>query len=391
MFSKGKNFKKIAVRVVLLLLVAFILTPQTAQAVMPGCEVPSLTDEYKPIKINFPLPNITEGPVSKTIGDRTVTEYYVKNLSCFVIGIYVYFASVVGILATVMIMYGGVKYLISMGSPQRMADAKDTIFSAVVGLVLVLGAYMLLNLINPNLVELKEINPKQILPIYDLRPCSEYADNVTPEITGNKLCGDFGIVIDSINFEETDEYSRCYYTDGCDAGTICLHGKETDPWADVYTCQEPKKACERIDDENAPTQSQTVCSPYSVDGLGACIWMDRAWYDFIDWDDECKWFPQVTCFNNTWDQVNCSQCANEYNGTDIMFQPGWFSGTYYYNVCVDTNAYENDPTNQPPGDVINRRGICCKKINNDNNSTEYSVGDVYYSQKYWNPVSNANK
>lgn len=109
----------------------------------PACEV---RDTETAIKINFALPGITK---------EYAGAYLVKNLPCFIVGLYVYFAGVAGILATVMIMYGGVKYVVSYGNPQKIADAKDNIFSAIVGLVLALGAYTILSFINPNLVNLE--------------------------------------------------------------------------------------------------------------------------------------------------------------------------------------------------------------------------------------------
>jgi len=65
----------------------------------------------------------------------------------------------IGALAVfISLLIGGFLYLTSMGNPARMAEAKDRIFSAVIGLVLLLAIYLILNTINPELTILS-LNP----------------------------------------------------------------------------------------------------------------------------------------------------------------------------------------------------------------------------------------
>lgn len=55
--------------------------------------------------------------------------------------------SVVGILAVGMLIYGGAKYVISAGRPDKMTQAKNIIAYAVVGLVVVLLAFAIVNFV----------------------------------------------------------------------------------------------------------------------------------------------------------------------------------------------------------------------------------------------------
>ena len=59
----------------------------------------------------------------------------------------------VGILASIMIMYGGFKWLTSRGG-QAVSEAKDIIFSALIGLTLAFLSYTILYLVNPNLLKI---------------------------------------------------------------------------------------------------------------------------------------------------------------------------------------------------------------------------------------------
>lgn len=67
--------------------------------------------------------------------------------------IYNFGVSIAGILAVVMIMYGGFRWLTAMGSSGTITKAKETIVAAIVGLVLLLCSYLLLYTINPNFVK----------------------------------------------------------------------------------------------------------------------------------------------------------------------------------------------------------------------------------------------
>lgn len=53
------------------------------------------------------------------------------------------------------LVLGGFKYLSSMGRPEMMKDAKDQITSAFAGLILLLSAWLILNIINPDLTTFK--------------------------------------------------------------------------------------------------------------------------------------------------------------------------------------------------------------------------------------------
>ncbi|MFH1246293.1 MAG: hypothetical protein V1489_00770 [Candidatus Liptonbacteria bacterium] len=59
-----------------------------------------------------------------------------------------------GLLAFGAIVYGAIMYGLSGGNTSLAHDAKDQITQAIVGLILLFGAYMLLNIINPGMVSL---------------------------------------------------------------------------------------------------------------------------------------------------------------------------------------------------------------------------------------------
>jgi hypothetical protein len=54
---------------------------------------------------------------------------------------------VVGAVAVIMVIFGGLKYAVSMGHPKRVESARNTILYAVVGLVVALCSYAVVNFV----------------------------------------------------------------------------------------------------------------------------------------------------------------------------------------------------------------------------------------------------
>lgn len=92
---------------------------------------------FKPETVTTPLPQ------------------YVKYIFNFLIGIS-------GFIALVILIMAGNQYLTSAGAPEKMGDAKNKIFSALLGLIILFCSYLILTAINPQLIILR-VTP--VLPI----------------------------------------------------------------------------------------------------------------------------------------------------------------------------------------------------------------------------------
>jgi hypothetical protein len=60
-----------------------------------------------------------------------------------------------GILAFGVIVYGGFQYMISAGNPSGQSDARDRVLQAIIGLLLLVGAGLILRTIDPKLASLE--------------------------------------------------------------------------------------------------------------------------------------------------------------------------------------------------------------------------------------------
>ena len=75
----------------------------------------------------------------------------------YILAIFKFSLLAVGIVCFGALIYGGFRYLTSVGSPSAINDAKDQIFSALLGLIILFSAWLILNTINPELVILNPI------------------------------------------------------------------------------------------------------------------------------------------------------------------------------------------------------------------------------------------
>jgi hypothetical protein len=72
----------------------------------------------------------------------------------FVANFYQFALMIGGVLAFGIIVYGGVRYMASVGNPSGQSDAREWIEAALLGLLLLVGAYFILNVVNPKLTTL---------------------------------------------------------------------------------------------------------------------------------------------------------------------------------------------------------------------------------------------
>ncbi len=134
-----RNKRKIGLYLLLVFPVVFFFL----FAVAPGESGSALAQKKSPVKyidLQVPVPGLG--------GKTTGFPQYLMYMYKFLVGS-------IGLIAVVMIMVGGFKWILAAGNSSRIEDAKTTIFSAVAGLLIALGSYTILNLINPNLTNLK--------------------------------------------------------------------------------------------------------------------------------------------------------------------------------------------------------------------------------------------
>ncbi|MFA5000387.1 MAG: pilin [Patescibacteria group bacterium] len=185
-FKKSKIFKLALVLCFAFQIGGMLLAVKPAEAQETETqreEKPSIFKKTDPTPINFypqvGIPDsdfkaetyIKSGSYSDATGETTST-----LLARYVKAIYNYGIAVVGILAAVVLMAGGILWLTSAGNDSKIAQAKELITGSIVGTGILLGAWLILNTINPDLVELKAIEVKMFEET-SLESCCNYSLN----------------------------------------------------------------------------------------------------------------------------------------------------------------------------------------------------------------------
>ena len=105
------------------------------------------------LEIKYPIINGIEITTSSSIGTYAV---YLFSFS-MIIG---------AILAFVILIFGGFRYVTSVGNPSAMADARKWIWEAILGLILLLCAWLIIGIINQELLTPKVPDIEAISGIY---------------------------------------------------------------------------------------------------------------------------------------------------------------------------------------------------------------------------------
>ncbi len=123
------------------------------------------------IRVQFGSVSVDFKPVDCSGGYCTISW-----IGDYIGALYKYGVGVAVILAVVMMMVGGLLWLMSGGSPNSISKAKDFIISAFTGLLLALFSFMMIYIVNPKLVNLAPLNVKGI---------EEHELELAPVLTGD--------------------------------------------------------------------------------------------------------------------------------------------------------------------------------------------------------------
>jgi len=106
-----------------------------------------------------------------------------SDLPGFILRLYRFGAGIAGILAVGMIVFGAIYRMLNPGSADKQKEGVDMITSAIWGLVLLFGSYLILKTVNPRLVIL-DLNPVGSVatttfdrPSYAADPCPAYCSS----------------------------------------------------------------------------------------------------------------------------------------------------------------------------------------------------------------------
>ena len=149
-----------------------------------GCTVIDPANPNGTYCLLAPIPGLT----SSTDGSIDVT----NGFGDYINRIIRIFIGLLSVMAVIMIVFGGIQYMISDVAGEKSAG-KDRIMNAIWGLVLALASYMLLNTINPDFVHLGIHIPAGTLNQFNSQVDGQDGYNIGqdagPTVKGNEVVG----------------------------------------------------------------------------------------------------------------------------------------------------------------------------------------------------------
>lgn len=119
------------------------------------------------------------------------------TISSYLIGIYNFFLSIVGIVAVLMIILGGMRYISAAGNSSAIGDAKSMIESAISGLLLALLSWLFVSTINPDILYVRQpgLTKPNSSALLD-NPVNIFGENNQSCLAGSSFIGIEGNVTD---------------------------------------------------------------------------------------------------------------------------------------------------------------------------------------------------
>ncbi|MFA4818197.1 MAG: pilin [Parcubacteria group bacterium] len=150
----------------------------------------------------------------------TFTTKDTKPIAQYIRSIYKYAIGIVGILATVVMMIGGIMWIMSGGSPERAGEAKAYISASLTGLVLTLASYLILATVNPALTNFKI---SEIKPVGAPPESAKETINTTYEkkADGSYQCCNPPNIVPTSQIIDTVYVAPTTYSSGCGSGFYC--------------------------------------------------------------------------------------------------------------------------------------------------------------------------
>lgn len=104
--------------------------------------------------------------------------------------IFVFALSIVGLAVIAAFVWAGIEYMTAGDNSSKVSSARSRMWSAVQGLIILLGSYIVLNTINPDLVNIRE--PK--IELYIESHWREYYEPDRKQPIGGSCTGDGGCI-----------------------------------------------------------------------------------------------------------------------------------------------------------------------------------------------------
>jgi hypothetical protein len=135
------------------------------------------------------MPSLNQSAIQVGNYDSATNNMISNLLGLYIKAFYTYGLEVAGILAAIVLMAGGVLWLISAGDSSKIGEAKELIVGSLVGSIILFSSWIILNTINPNLLKLVALKTKVDTTIITEVGCCTDPSTKASWNTTQKDCG----------------------------------------------------------------------------------------------------------------------------------------------------------------------------------------------------------
>jgi len=296
-------------------------------------------------------------------------QVYAMGLADRVADLYNMALAVGVVLALGILVYAGVRYSASGGNPSAIGNAKAWIWAALIGLVLLFGVYIFLNVINPNLLTLTDPTAPQnvpqpppnvnlTLPGAGGPSCLTDGQACNPSSVTDFCCSgecvlsaagvEFG-TCQTVGYDEADEcVAVCAAQTTCNTSAGFYPNPSICGSRNIDNCHQLGNECSSLPD-TAAARGQTRCIWWDPPptGEGTCVTSDVVGESCTEGyvhplgSDYCSGLNQATCLAETDDGLlTCAQECEVFGTCDIV-NPGTFG--CILKLSIGDGCYIDNP------------------------------------------------
>lgn len=303
-------------------------------------EFPSLN--FKP-QVNIPNSEFMNATSAVGRYDSATGKMNSTLLARYIKAFYDYGITIAGILATIVLMAGGVVWLVSGGDSGKIGQAKELITGSIVGMLILVCAWIILNTVNPNLVKLEAIKTTVIKKVATC--CDPTKGGVLMDKEGNCTSG-----------------SKCQGSEKCEPDMNKTPTTYSCVDRNKYACcqfgkfqGEQKTFCLLVDKINGKANTAKCDAKYA-----ALVASDPNWTSngapYTAYDTSCLRLGQIDGYMGIYCTTSnlCPDTYEDGRGCSDMLADHWC----YRNTCV---VGPGKAVNDPCG---NDKGRCLKVTDN---------------------------
>lgn len=192
-----------------------------------------------------------------------------QTIANYIVAIFKYSTGVIGIIAAIALMVGGIIWLMAGGNHERVQSAKNIISSSLVGMCIAFSAFLLLSLVNTNLVswKIKSVDEIQYIKLEPKGCCLKGVTTNTQ--TSEELTETDCKAIPDTEFYAAlvAQYNTCQSTNG-KYFKACLNGSDEATTCGAFnSTSAEKKYCNGLADPPRCSTDYACCTAITKTGL----------------------------------------------------------------------------------------------------------------------------